>query len=196
MHSPIATALNAGSEKLLEELVPTQLERWSAVHFTHRDARSRAHADCAGDADANVHSHFGGTSGGRYVSLLGDAELDEGSIWETLGEPLVRTLGNVLWIVDLNRQSLDRVVPGIRALEQERQFETLGWQVIELKYGRRLRAAFRRRGGDVLRRRIDEMPNEQYQGLFGASEEVIRATLALLCASSSSSSACGLRSCA
>jgi pyruvate dehydrogenase E1 component len=128
-------------------------------------------------ADRYVDSHFGTGTGGRYISLLGDAELDEGSIWEALGDPVVRTLGNVLWIVDLNRQSLDRVVPGIRAVELERQFATLGWQVLELKYGRRLRAAFERPGGDTLRRRIDEMPNEQYQGLFGASDDVIRTTL-------------------
>ena len=51
-------------------------------------------------------------TGGRFISLLGDAELDEGNIWEAVAEPLTRRLGNVLWIVDLNRQSLDRVDPG------------------------------------------------------------------------------------
>ena len=54
-------------------------------------------------------------TGGRFISLLGDAELDEGTIWEAAIEPATRSLGNVLWIVDLNRQSLDRVVPGIKA---------------------------------------------------------------------------------
>ena len=115
--------------------------------------------------------------GGRFISLLGDAELDEGNIWEALAEPLTRQLGNVLWIVDLNRQSLDRVIPGIRAAELEAQFRTSGWDVIELKYGRRLREAFARESGELLRQRIDEMPNEQYQSLFGASEEVVRATV-------------------
>jgi pyruvate dehydrogenase E1 component len=128
-------------------------------------------------ADRYVQSHFGTGTGGRYISLIGDAELDEGNIWEALGDPLVRTLHNVLWIVDLNRQSLDRVVPGIRALEFERQFDTLGWHVLELKYGRRLRTAFELPGGDVLRRRIDEMPNEEYHGLFGASDEAMRVVL-------------------
>ena len=64
------------------------------------------------------------STGGRFISLLGDAELDEGNIWEALAEPLTRRLGNVLWIVDLNRQSLDRVIPGIRAAELEAQFRT------------------------------------------------------------------------
>ncbi len=128
-------------------------------------------------ADRYVSSHGGRPTGGRFVSLLGDAEFDEGSVWEALAEPLTRGLGNALWLVDLNRQSLDRVVPGIKAQELEQHFQAVGWQVIELKYGRRLRAAFAREGGDLLRRRIDEMPNEQYQSLFGASEEVVRATV-------------------
>src|SRR5262249_7490147 len=114
---------------------------------------------------------------GRFISLLGDAELDEGSIWEAIAEPLTRSLGNVLWIVDLNRQSLDRVVPGIRAEELEGHFRLAGWNVIELKYGRRLREAFAAAGGTILRRRIDEMPNEESQSLFGSDENTIRRAL-------------------
>ncbi len=131
----------------------------------------------AGLADRYVDTRFGASTGGRFISLLGDAELDEGNIWEALAEPLARSLDNVLWIVDLNRQSLDRVIPGIRAAELEAQFRTNGWEVIELKYGRRLRDAYTRLGGDLLRRRIDEMPNEQYQSLFGADEEHVCHTL-------------------
>src|SRR6201990_934757 len=52
---------------------------------------------------------------GRQVALLGDAELDEGAIWETLVDPVVPHLGEVLWVVDLNRQSLDRIVPEMAA---------------------------------------------------------------------------------
>jgi pyruvate dehydrogenase E1 component len=128
-------------------------------------------------ADLYVGTHGGRQTGGRFISLVGDAELDEGSIWEALAEPLTRDLRNVLWIVDLNRQSLDRVVPGIKARELELHFEAVGWRVLELKYGRRLREAFGLHGGDLLRRRIDDMPNEQYQSLFGASDEVIGETL-------------------
>jgi len=127
--------------------------------------------------DRYVADHFGRGTGGRFISLLGDAELDEGNLWEAVLEPQVRGLGNALWVVDLNRQSLDRVVPIIKAAELERQFETAGWQVIECKYGRRLREAYAKEGGDILRRRIDEMPNQVYQGLFGASEEVVAQTL-------------------
>ncbi len=128
-------------------------------------------------ADRFTDSRLGASTGGRFISLLGDAELDEGNIWEAVAEPLTRRLGNVLWIVDLNRQSLDRVIPGIRAAELEAHFRTSGWDVIELKYGRRLRAARAEEGGEILLRQIDEMPNEQYQSLFGASEEVVRQTV-------------------
>ena len=128
-------------------------------------------------ADRYVATHFGASTGGRYISLLGDAELDEGNLWEAVAEPLTRGLGNALWIVDLNRQSLDRVIPGIRAAELESHFRSSGWDVIELKYGRKLREAYAREGGGLLRRRIDEMPNQAYQALFGASAEDVRGAL-------------------
>ncbi len=128
-------------------------------------------------ANRYVDAHFGAGTGGRFISLLGDAELDEGNLWEAVLEPQTRGLGNALWIVDLNRQSLDRVVPIIKAHELESQFEAAGWQVLELKYGRRLREAYAKDGGELLRRCIDEMPNQQYQSLFGASEEVVREAL-------------------
>jgi pyruvate dehydrogenase E1 component len=124
-------------------------------------------------ANRYVDAHFGTGTDGRYISLLGDAELDEGNLWEAVLEPQTRGLGNALWIVDLNRQSLDRVVPIIKAHELESQFESAGWQVLELKYGRRLHEAYAKPGGELLRRRIDEMPNPLYQSLFGASEEVV-----------------------
>jgi pyruvate dehydrogenase E1 component len=120
-----------------------------------------------------VASHFDRPATGRFISLLGDAELDEGNVWEAILDPATRGLGEAVWIVDLNRQSLDRVVPGIRAAGLEAAFESAGWRVIELKYGRRLREAYARDGGDLLRRRIDEMPNPEYQSLFGAPDEEI-----------------------
>jgi pyruvate dehydrogenase E1 component len=103
----------------------------------------------------------------RFIAVLGDAELDEGNVWEAINDEAVRgtQLGNVLWIVDLNRQSLDRVIPGIKAHEIQALFREVGWHVLEAKYGRRLRALFDKAGGVALRRRIDDMPNEEYQEL-------------------------------
>ena len=62
-----------------------------------------------------VAGHFDVPQAGRQISLVGDAELDEGACWEAIVDPVVSHLGEVLWIVDLNRQSLDRVVPDIAA---------------------------------------------------------------------------------
>jgi pyruvate dehydrogenase E1 component len=102
----------------------------------------------------------------RFVATVGDAELDEGNVWEAVLEDPLGGLGNVTLLVDLNRQSLDRVVPGIRIRSLERMFGAAGWQVLEAKYGRRLEAAFAGEGGATLRRRIDDMPNEEYQALI------------------------------
>lgn len=113
-----------------------------------------------------LQDHFGTSGSGRFIALVGDAELDEGSIWEALLEPALRGLGNLIWIVDLNRQSLDRVVPGIRAAQLKELFAASGWKVLEAKYGRRLQHIFTRQGGNALRRRIDEMSNEEYQSLL------------------------------
>src|SRR5690606_33849463 len=67
--------------------------------------------------------------GGRHIARLGDAELDEGAVWEALLDPVTPRLGDLMWVVDLNRQSLDRVVPGIAARRLETMFEAAGWQV-------------------------------------------------------------------
>src|SRR5579875_3188834 len=116
-----------------------------------------------------VAGHFEVPQGGRAIALLGDAELDEGAIWEALVDPVVPHLGEVLWIVDLNRQSLDRIVPNIAAGRIARMFEAAGWQTIPVKYGRWLRELFARDGGAELQRRIDAMPNEEFQRLLRAS---------------------------
>ncbi len=112
----------------------------------------------------------------RYVALVGDAELDEGCIWEALGDPLLQgtDLGGVLWVVDLNRQSLDRVIPGIRVRHLQQQFAANGWRVREAKYGSRLEAVFATAGGAALRRRVDGMSNEEYQSLVRLEGAALR----------------------
>jgi pyruvate dehydrogenase E1 component len=114
--------------------------------------------------------HFGRVNSNRFIALIGDAELDEGNVWETVAEEAIRGLGNVIWIVDLNRQSLDRVIPGVRAGRLKALFAGAGWRVFEAKYGTRLTAAMTGPGGDALRRRIDEMSNEEYQALIRIKE--------------------------
>ncbi|GAA3042147.1 pyruvate dehydrogenase [Pseudonocardia yunnanensis] len=114
---------------------------------------------------------------GRQYSLVGDAELDEGACWEAILDPMVAELGEVVWIVDLNRQSLDRVVPNIGAPRLQGMFDAAGWQVLTVKYGRLLEKLFTRPGGPALRRRIDEMPNPEYQRLLRCTPAQLRERL-------------------
>ncbi|MFC9559419.1 pyruvate dehydrogenase [Agromyces sp. NPDC056965] len=122
-------------------------------------------------------THGGGAGSGRQYSLLGDAELDEGAIWEAVLDSSVQDLGEIVWIVDLNRQSLDRVVPNIAAHKIEKLFDAAGWQVITVKFGRLLESLMARPGGDALRRRITEMTNPEYQRLLRCRVDELRVRL-------------------
>ncbi|HET7665643.1 MAG TPA: pyruvate dehydrogenase [Mycobacterium sp.] len=124
-----------------------------------------------------VDTSFGGARTGRQYSLLGDAELDEGAVWEAILDPAVAELGELVWIVDLNRQSLDRVVPIIAADRLQQMFAAAGWQVVTIKYGRLLEELFTSRGGAALRSRIDEMPNPEYQRLLRCDTAQLRERL-------------------
>jgi len=103
---------------------------------------------------------------GRMIALVGDAELDEGAIWEAVLDSQVGSLGELLWVVDLNRQSLDRVVPGIAYEKLAGMFAAAGWEVLTCKYGPLLCSLFDRDGGELLRARSDQMPNAEYQRLL------------------------------
>ncbi|HEY6747760.1 MAG TPA: pyruvate dehydrogenase [Mycobacteriales bacterium] len=125
-----------------------------------------------------VEGHFGtGTGAGRQWSLVGDAELDEGAVWEAVLDPMVAELGEVVWVVDLNRQSLDRVVPTMGATRLQGMFAAAGWQVLTVKYGRLLEELFARPGGTALRQRIDEMSNAEYQRTLRRSPAELRTVL-------------------
>jgi pyruvate dehydrogenase E1 component len=115
-----------------------------------------------------------GSPAGRQYALLGDAELDEGAIWEAVQDPQVAALGELVWIVDLNRQSLDRIVPEMAAERLQGMFAAAGWQVLTLKYGTILEELFTRTGGADLRRRLDAMPNPEYQRLLRCSAAELR----------------------
>ncbi|WP_344049930.1 transketolase-like TK C-terminal-containing protein [Microbacterium aoyamense] len=114
---------------------------------------------------------------GRQFSLVGDAELDEGAVWEALLDPMVADLGEVVWIVDFNRQSLDRVVPNISGTRLQSMFHAAGWQVIEAKYGVALTEAFKRAGGEALKRRIEQMTNGEYQRMLRCDAQELRRRL-------------------
>jgi pyruvate dehydrogenase E1 component len=113
----------------------------------------------------------------RFFAHLGDAELDEGSIWEAVAEPALEGISRCVWVIDVNRQSLDRVVPGIRIERFRQMFEVNGWTAIVAKYGSQLTELMSRPGGHALRRRIDDMPNEEYQGLLVCDSSEVRERL-------------------
>jgi len=102
---------------------------------------------------------------GRHVAIVGDAELDEGNIYEALLEGWKHDVRNVWWVIDYNRQSLDSVVPDRLFGRIEGLFRDMGWNVVTLKYGRKLEAAFARPDGEALRRWIDDCPNSLYAAL-------------------------------
>lgn len=124
-----------------------------------------------------VDMQIGAAGQGRQYSLVGDAELDEGAVWEAILDNSVAELGEIVWIVDLNRQSLDRVVPNIAAGRLEAMFSAAGWQVINVKFGAQLETLFGHSGGAALRTRILEMPNPEYQRLLRCSAEELRERL-------------------
>src|SRR6476646_4495502 len=102
---------------------------------------------------------------GRMIALAGDAELDEGNIYEALLEGWKHDVRNLWWVIDYNRQSLDGVVNDRLFGRIGEMFELVGWRVVTLKYGRLLQAAFARPDGEQLREWIDACPNSLYSAL-------------------------------
>ena len=102
---------------------------------------------------------------GRMIALVGDAELDEGNVFEALQEGWKQDVRNLWWVIDYNRQSLDGVVNDNLFNKITQFFETVGWRVVSLKYGKRLEAAFEGPAGGALKNWIDNCPNQLYSAL-------------------------------
>ncbi|MBI5130108.1 MAG: transketolase [Rhodopseudomonas palustris] len=102
---------------------------------------------------------------GRMIALVGDAEMDEGNIFEALLEGWKHGLRNTWWVVDYNRQSLDAVVREGLWEKFESMFRNFGWDVVIVKYGRLMQQAFAEPGGEALRHWIDNCPNQMYAAL-------------------------------
>ncbi len=113
----------------------------------------------------------------RFIALMGDAELDEGNIYEALIEAYKHDIRNTWWIVDYNRQSLDATTHERMFDRFDDMFETAGWDVVTLKYGKRQRDAFARPGGARLRKWIDECPNDLFAALSYEGGEAWRKRL-------------------
>lgn len=102
---------------------------------------------------------------GRMVSLIGDAEMDEGNIYEALLEGWKNGLTNCWWVVDYNRQSLDAVIREGLWQKLEAMFKSFGWDVVILRHGKLQEAAFAEPGGETLRKWIEDCPNQLYSAL-------------------------------
>ena len=102
---------------------------------------------------------------GRMVAILGDAELDEGNVFEALLEGWKHDVRNLWWVIDYNRHSLDGVVHDYLFQRIGEFFGSVGWQVVNLKYGKLLEAAFACPAGGALKRWIDDCPNQLYSAL-------------------------------
>ena len=113
----------------------------------------------------------------RMIALVGDAELDEGNIFEAILEGWKQGLRNCWWIIDYNRQSLDAVVREGLWARFEALFRAFGWDVVILKYGSLLESAFREPDGEKLRAWIDNCPNQLYSALVFRGGAAWRARL-------------------
>jgi len=102
---------------------------------------------------------------GRMISLVGDAEMDEGNIFEALLEGWKHGVRNVWWVVDYNRQSLDAVIREGLWERFEAIFRAFGWDVVIIKHGTLQEAAFKEPGGEALRQWINTCPNQLYSAL-------------------------------
>ena len=102
---------------------------------------------------------------GRMIALVGDAEMDEGNIFEAILEGWKQGLRNCWWVIDYNRQSLDAVVREGLWARYEALFRAFGWDVVIVKHGSLQRAAFAEPGGARLRDWIDTCPNQLYSAL-------------------------------
>lgn len=114
---------------------------------------------------------------GRMVALMGDAELDEGNIYECLIEGYKHDVRNCWWIVDYNRQSLDHTTADRMFRRFDDIFRTCGWRVVTLKYGKLMEEAFQEPGGEALREWIDTTSNAEYAALTYQGGEQWRARL-------------------
>ncbi len=112
-----------------------------------------------------AHGWMADRAPGRMIALMGDAEMDEGNIYEALLEGAKHDIRNCWWIVDYNRQSLDAVIHKGLWQSFEAMFKSFGWRVVILKHGPCQRAAFAQPGGTKLAAWIDACPNELYAAL-------------------------------
>lgn len=99
----------------------------------------------------------------HFWALSGDSEFREGSMYEAIPDFAEREIGNITWIVDYNRQSLDghritnkRIMNGTDNDRIQRTMEANGWEVLQVRHGHKRQAMFKKPGGDAFRKLLEE----------------------------------------
>ena len=111
----------------------------------------------------SAHGRLDDQDRGRFVALIGDAELDEGNIYEAIIEGAKHDVRNLWWIVDYNRQSLDATSADRMFERFDEIFRSCGWRVVELRFGKRLAAALDKH--EALRTWFEQLPNAELSAL-------------------------------
>lgn len=110
-----------------------------------------------------AHDRLDGKNRGRFVALIGDAELDEGNIYEAIIEGAKHDVRNLWWIIDYNRQSLDATSADRMFERFDEIFRSCGWRVVELRYGRMLKAVLD--GNKALKAWFEGLSNAELSAL-------------------------------
>ena len=110
-----------------------------------------------------AHGKMAEADRGRFVALIGDAELDEGNIYECLIEAYKHDIRNCWWIVDYNRQSLDATSADRMFERFDEIFASCGWRTVELRYGKRLGAALAKH--PAIKDWLDDLPNADFAAM-------------------------------
>jgi pyruvate dehydrogenase E1 component len=99
----------------------------------------------------------------HFWALSGDSEFREGSMYEAVPDFAEREIGNLTWIVDYNRQSLDghrvvnqKVLNGSDADRIEKSMAANGWEVIQLRHGSKRIALFKKPGGEAFKNFLEK----------------------------------------
>jgi len=112
---------------------------------------------------------------GRFVALVGDAEFDEGNVYEALIEAYKHDIRGLWWIVDYNRQSLDATSADRMFERFDEIFKSCGWRVIELRWGKRLSAVLNKH--PRLSEWLEQLPNAELSALHYQGGSAWRARL-------------------
>jgi pyruvate dehydrogenase E1 component len=99
----------------------------------------------------------------HFWAVIGDSEFREGSLFEAVPDFAEREIGNLTWIVDYNRQSLDghritnkKIMDGTDDHRIERTMRANGWEVIQVRHGSLRKKLFAQAGGAAYQKFLEE----------------------------------------